>query len=96
MADADVYRKDELTWLLQFEWRRVKRAQEHHAQYWVLRYLKEWVISRQPRGQLCALHATPQHMLLLVFFFLAYYFSVHTLQHSIKIFLTYFLVDGPF
>ena len=96
MADADVYSKAELTWRLKVEWQRVRRAQEDHAQYWMLCYLKEWVISRQPWDQFCALHATTHHMLLLIFFFLAYVFSVHTLQQSIKIFLTYFLVDYPF
>jgi hypothetical protein len=95
VGGADEYRKAELTWRLKVEWQRVKMAQEDHAQYWMLRYLKEWVISRQPRGQLCALRATTQHIMFLIVFFLAYFLSVHPLQQSFKIFLTYFLVNGP-
>jgi hypothetical protein len=95
VGDADIYRKAELTWLLKVEWQHVKRAQQDHAQYWMLRYHEEWVISIQPRGQLCAPQATTQHSLFLIIFFLAYFLSVHTLQQSFKIFLTYFLVGGP-
>jgi hypothetical protein len=38
VGDADVFRKAQLTWLLKVEWQYVKRAQQDHAQYWVLRY----------------------------------------------------------
>ena len=73
----------------------MKWAEEDRGQYWMLRYHKEWVISRQPNGQPCALHATTQHALLLLVLFFVYFLSVRALQQSIKILLTYFLVDGP-